>query len=108
MSCSGTEVAPGCERVICSPSKESSSSRWDSLMPMASSQVVGSVTLQVRDPFAAVPPAALIFTFAVRFSTAHHLKNIIRYSVRINKENTLLPFLVAEEFFNGDIPPAGC
>ena len=54
---------------------------------MASSQVVGSVTLQVRDPLAAVPPAALIFTFAVRFSKVHHLGNIICYSVRIGKKN---------------------
>ena len=53
---------------------------------MASSQVVVSVTLQVRDPLATVPPAALIFTFAVRFSKAHYLRNIICYSVRIGKK----------------------
>lgn len=50
------------------PSNASSSSRWFSSSPIASTYDVGRVTLQVLEPLEAVPPAELIFILAIRRS----------------------------------------
>ena len=72
------------------------------LLPIACSQLVDNIILQVQDSFAAVPPATLIFTFVVHFSTAYHLSNSILYSVQIDN-NMVCSSLAALDFSDGDI-----